>query len=373
LTDKTQIKKTAIIKTEKKIYSYQETRLIWRQICRLKDKSYTYHEIHDLLNVSVSVIQDVIKKYKDLNKDSKSNKDNESNKKTKLIPTPKIRGRKNGEKRILSKQQEIEIKRLLVDKNPSQLEFECFLWNLNTVREFIKQKYSIAISKESIRRYLEEWGMSYQRPAKRAYNQKEVDICAFKTLIFPEIKRLAKEENAEIYFGDETGVNNQSYNPAGYSLKNNPPIVQFQTSRETINMLSAISPSGEHKFMLYEDSTTQQKLIEFMQNLIKDKQKNKDKVYLILDNLKVHHGKLIKTFIEENKTKISIFYFPSYSPELNPDEYLNNVLKMYIHTGFPPKTKEQIKTKMEKYMHSITPEQIQKLFLHPKLSYQEIF
>ena len=284
MVDKTQIKKT-IIKTEKKIYSYQETKLIWRQICRLKDKNYTYHEIHDLLNISVSVIQDVIKKYKDLNKNSESNsesntesnsesntesnsesntesnKNNKSNKKTKSIPTPKIRGRKNGEKRILSKQQEIEIKRLLIDKNPSQLEFECFLWNLNTVREFIKHKYNITISKESIRRYLEEWGMSYQRPAKRAYNQKEVDICAFKTLIFPEIKRLAKEENAEIYFGDETGVNNQSYNPAGYSLKNNPPVIKFQTSRETINMLSAISPSGEHKFMLYEDSTTQQKLI----------------------------------------------------------------------------------------------------------------
>ena len=55
--------------------------------------------------------------------------------------------------------------------------------------------------------------------------------------------------------------------------------------------------------------------------------------------------------------------------ELNPDEYLNNVLKMYIHTGFPPKTKEQIKTKMEKYISYITPEQIKKLFLHPKLSY----
>jgi transposase len=58
--------------------------------------------------------------------------------------------------------------------------------------------------------------------------------------------------------------------------------------------------------------------------LIKDSIK---KVFFILDNLKVHHGKIVSAFIRKNKKDIELFYLPAYAPERNPDEYLNGNLK----------------------------------------------
>lgn len=66
--------------------------------------------------------------------------------------------------------------------------------------------------------------------------------------------------------------------------------------------------------------------IEFLERLLKDIQR---KVYIILDNLKVHHGKIVAEWVEEHKNHIQLFFLPSYSPEYNPDEYLNNDLKQW--------------------------------------------
>jgi transposase len=59
-----------------------------------------------------------------------------------------------------------------------------------------------------------------------------------------------------------------------------------------------------------------------MSKLIENKEQ---KVFLILDNLRVHHSKIVKQWAEDNKEKIELFYLPSYSPEKNPDEYLAHI------------------------------------------------
>ncbi|OOG51183.1 hypothetical protein B0E49_16295 [Polaromonas sp. C04] len=56
-------------------------------------------------------------------------------------------------------------------------------------------------------------------------------------------------------------------------------------------------------------------LIEFLRRLIKNAGR---KIYLILDNLRVHHSKPVKAWLAEHKTEIEVFYLPSYSPELTP-------------------------------------------------------
>jgi hypothetical protein len=65
-----------------------------------------------------------------------------------------------------------------------------------------------------------------------------------------------------------------------------------------VNLISAISNQGKLRFTLYEDNMTQQKLIIFCKRLIKTVG---HKVFLILDNLKVHHGKLFKKWVADNK------------------------------------------------------------------------
>ena len=94
-------------------------------------------------------------------------------------------------------------------------------------------------------------------------------------------------------------------------------------------------------------------------------------MFLILDNLKVHHGKIVKSWLDEHKTEIELFFIPPYSPELNPDEYLNHTLKLYIHSGITPRTKEDISNKTHKFMHRLLyyPNEIAAFFRHKNLRY----
>ena len=347
------------MKNEEKINlkraTYEQLCLIWKQVIVLKKKSYIGTEISDLTGMPENRISQIWQMYL----------------KTGKIPKPKKRGRKVGDGKLLSLEQETEIKRIIIDKNPDQMKLACYLWTINAVRELIRQKYDIQLGKETIREYLQSWGMSSQRPAKRAYKQDEKAVEAFKNEAYPEIQKRAKMENAEIYFGDETGINNQAYNPRGYAPKGQTPVVKVEVSRKRVNMMSAVSPSGHHKFKLYEDSTTQQKLIEFMAALVKDKRKNK--IYLILDNLKVHHGKLVLAWLEEHKDEIEVFYFPSYSPKINPDEYLNQILKQDMGAGIPPRNEKQITKKIMSFMERLSTDMVKMIFHHPKLAYQKNF
>jgi len=334
--------------------TFEQSCLVWKQIILLKKKGKTEQEISEMVGFSLRRVQEIWKRYRETGK----------------IPVPKIRGRKFGKDRILSPEQEKEIKKIIVEKYPDQLKFECCLWTPGVVKMLIEQKFNIKISKQGMRDYLERWGMTCQRPAKQARKQNHQNTETFKNEVYPKLKRLANSQNAEIFYADETGINNQAHNLCGYAPKNNPPVVKFETSRETVNMLSAVSPSGEFKFMFYEEKMSQQKLIEFMVRLIKDKKKSK--IFLFLDNLQTHHGKLVKDFAEKNKQTISIYYFPSYSPEINPQEYLNNILKQNIHSGLPPKNKKEIKEKTQKFMDSVPQETVKNLFNHPKLTYQKV-
>jgi transposase len=347
------------MKNEEKInlktLDYKAHCLLWRQVVSFHKKGLTMDKTHELLGLSRSRIQFILGEYK----------------KTGKVPKPKKRGRKVGEKKLLSPEQEKEIKDIIIDKDPDQMKLSCYLWTGNIVRELIKQKYGIELGKETVREYLLSWGMSSQRPSKQAYKQDEKAVKTFKDEVYPAIKKRAKQENAEIYFGDETGINNQAYNPRGYAPKGQTPVVKVEVSRKRVNMMSAVSPSGHHKFKLYEESTTQQKLIEFMSALIKDKKK--DKIFFFLDNLKVHHGKLVLAWLAEHKEEIEVFYFPSYSPEINPDEYLNQILKQDMCSGIPPRNEKQITKKIMRFMGRLTEQTVQMLFHHPKLAYQQNF
>ena len=120
--------------------------------------------------------------------------------------------------------------------------------------------------------------------------------------------------------------------------------------------------------MVYQDTMNQQRLICFMEHLVRA---SKQKVFLILDNLKVHHGKLVAAWLEKHKEKIVVFFLPPYAPEYNPDEYLNHALKISVHSGQLPYTSEDISHKIQSFMRKLQhhPSIVSNFFRHPLLSY----
>ena len=282
--------------------------------------------------------------------------------------TPRTRGRKQGEKTLLSKDQETEIKQTIIDKTPDQLKMSFMLWTRKAISEHVYKKFGILMSERCVTNYLKRWGFTCQRPTTKAYSQDNVKVDRFMKEEYPAIAQKAKEEKAEIYWGDETGIDNQENRQRGFAPKGKPPILKVEARPERVNMMAAINNYGKVRFMFYEANMNQQRLMDFMRRMIRDVSR---KIYLILDNLKVHHGKLVQQWLEKNKDRIEVFYLPSYSPELNPDEYLNQALKQDVHKGINPRTKADIRHKSQSFMRRIQrkPERVKAFFRHPKLAY----
>ena len=133
-------------------------------------------------------------------------------------------------------------------------------------------------------------------------------------------------------------------------------------------MISAVSSQGKVRFMIYQGTMNQQRLICFLERLVRG---SKRKVFLILDNLKVHHGKRVTAWLDKHKDKMEVFFLPPYAPEYNPDEYLNHALKISVHSGRLPYTSEAISHKMQSFMRKLQhhPLTVSNFFLHSLLSY----
>lgn len=281
---------------------------------------------------------------------------------------PKVRGRKEGEQRNLAADQEAAVKQLLIDKTPDQLKLQFALWTREAVRQAIKKKFGIDLPLRTITDYLKRWGFTPQKPAKRAYEQNNKAVQQWLDTSYPEITARAKQEKAEIHWGDETGVQSDAYNAKGFAPKGKTPIVRLNAKKSSINMISAITNQGKVRFMLYGENMTSQVFIKFLARLIKDA---KSKVFLILDNHRVHHSKLVKAWLGQHTEQIELFFLPSYSPELNPDEYLNGNLKQKVRSGIPARSQKDLIKKTRSFMKTLQrrPHHVKGYFRHPLVAY----
>jgi len=280
----------------------------------------------------------------------------------------KKRGRPVGSCRKLDKEQEKEIRKAIRDKCPDQLKLQFALWTRLAVQQLIKKLWGIEIPIRTIGDYLNRWNFTPQKPLKRAYEQNPKAVKKWLEEEYPVIKKQAKKENAEIHWGDETGLCNDSYHGRSYAPRGKTPAIRLSAKCKRVNLISSITNQGKVRFMIYSNRMNADTLIRFLKRLIKDADR---KIFLILDNLKVHHSYKVRDWLAEHIDEIEVFFLPSYSPELNPDEYLNCDLKAGVHSGPPARSKEQLKAKALSHLRKLQklPGRVMKYFKHPKIVY----
>jgi transposase len=283
--------------------------------------------------------------------------------------TPKATGRKEGEKRQLSPGQELHIQRQICKNRPEQLKMDFALWTRGAVMLLIEQEFLLKLPIRTVGEYLKRWGFTPQKPIKRAYEQRPEAVKQWLDEQYPEIATRAKAQDAEIHWGDETGVVNTDVRGRGYQPKGQTPVAcAVGGTRHKLSMISTVTNQGKTRWMIIEDAFNSDKLIEFLEALIKDADK---KIFLILDNLRVHHSKPVKAWFGEHQEKIEVFYLPSYSPELNPDERLNADLKYALGSKVQARTKDKLKqvTKAHMEMLENNPARVRSYFEDPKIKY----
>ena len=324
-----------------------------KQAIRLRKRGETYKAIGAILGVHKHTAWKWWKKYQA-----------EGAKGLKIKP----RGRRVGAQRRLEIAQELWIQQLITDHTPDQLKLTFALWTRQAVQEIIQCEYGVRMPIRTIGAYLQRWGFTPQKPAKQAYEQRPAAVQKWLNEEYGAMAQRAKQEQAEIHWGDETGIRSDSQHGRSYAPKGKTPVIRLSAKRTSVNMISTVPNQGKVRFMMYKETMSAQVLITFMKQLIKGAGR---KIFLVLDNLRVHHAKLVKEWVDKHCQEIELFYLPSYSPGLNPDEYLNGDLKAGVHSRPPSRSQKHLIKQVKSHMMKLQklPARVSRYFKHPKIAY----
>ena len=279
------------------------------------------------------------------------------------------RGRRPDEQKALSAEQEIRIKRLITEHCPDQLEIPCALWTREAVNLLIERETGVHLSARStVSSYLHAWHFTPQRPRKRASERRDPAISTWLDRDYPAIVARAKAEGAEIHWGDETGLSNQASYGRSFAPAGQTPVISRPATRFTYSMISTLTNLGTVRFMIYEGALNAALFLNFLRRLIKDARR---KVFLIVDNLRVHWAKSVTDWVNANHDRIALFYLPPYAPEYNPDEFMHNDLKQGMARQRIPKDKAALKSGLRSHMRSLQrrPNKVRAFFQAPTVRY----
>ena len=259
------------------------------------------------------------------------------------------KGPAKGSGTLLSSGQAKAIRQLIVDKCPEQLKLPFFLWTRDAVRELIANKYGVEISIRTAGNYLRDWGFTVQKPTRRAYEQNSDAVDRWLTEEYPALRQRAKGEKALIYWGDEMGLRSDDQTGRSYGLRGQTPVIPGTGKRFGCNMISAVTNQGHLCFQIFEGSFNAKLFLGFLARLHKQA---KRKVILIVDGHPVHRAKLVQAWRTQHQDQVELIYLPGYSPELNPDELLNNDVKRTALRQKRPRNVHQLKADVRSFLFS---------------------
>ena len=297
----------------------------------LKKKRGTQHQASEIFGLSQSGIEKIWRRYKTEGKRG-------------IIE--KKRGVQGGKK--INGKQSAEVRQLIKDKLPDQLKLPFGLWTREAVQQLIWDRYGIELSRWQVGRYLKSWGYTPQKPISKAFEQKPEKVKEWLEKEYPAIKKRAAKENAIIYFGDETGMRSDHQAGRSYAPKGETPVIKKTGQRFSLNMISAISNQGHLQFMIIDGRFNSEVFETFLRQMIKY---SRQKIYFVTDGHPAHKTKKLNEWLSANTNKIEVFFLPPYSPELNPQEYVNQDVKTNIIGKKRPINKTQMRTNVEDFMY----------------------
>jgi len=277
-------------------------------------------------------------------------------------------GRPVGSGRLLSPAQEARVEAVVVGSSPADQGIAAGLWTRQAVRQLIRQEFGLRLSIRAVGDYLRRWGLTPQRPVRHATRQQPEEVRHWLEQEYPALAARAKAEGAEIQWGDETGVQAEATRQRGYAPRNEPPQQEVSGHRFRVNMISTITNEGKLRFMLYQGKMTGALFVLFLSRLVAGATR---KIILIVDRLKVHEADEVAVWLYRHQDQLEIVGWPRYTPERNPDEYLNHDVKENLHSDGPAASPQELTGKLRNFMQHLgkLPEHIQAYFEHPKVAY----
>jgi transposase len=217
--------------------------------------------------------------------------------------------------------------RMILGGCPDQLSLPFALWTREAVQRLLSRKFDVQVSVWTVGRYLRAWGLTPQKPVRRAYEQDPVAVRKWLEEEYPAIRVQARQWKAQIHWLDEMGLRSDHQAGRSYGRRGRTPVIWGTGQRFRCNMISSITNRGRLSFMIFRQRFTARVFLNFLNRLLRQTRKTRRKIFLIVDGHPVHKSRSVRRWLAEHAEQIRIFRLPSYSPELNPDELLNQDVK----------------------------------------------
>ena len=286
-----------------------------------------------------------------------------------LALSQELRGRLQSEGRHLSAEQELELQELILATFPHELEIDSALWTRRAVQQLIEDHCGLKMPIRTVGSYLQRWGFTPQKPLKRAYEQDPNAVQQWIDVEYPALVERAATVGAEIAWGDESGLRSDAQTGRGYSLVALTPEIDLsQKKRHRINFIASLNNQGLIRFMLYAGKLNSLVFITFLERLIEGRDRQ---LIWIVDRHPVHRAQAVQDWLTSHSQQIEFVFLPSYSPHLNPVEYLNGDVKQGVHSKAPTRNFEQLKLRVMSHLHKLQklPARVTSYFQHPDIAY----
>jgi transposase len=233
-------------------------------------------------------------------------------------------GRKAGQARKLTPDQERALVEAIIEFEPEQLDLGGKLWTRGKATQLARRLFGVSYTERGMGKLLRRRGLSFQRPDRRAIEANPEAMAEWVQATYPALVERAEREGAVILFADQVGVRSDHLSGSTWGRVGETPTVARTGKRFSLNAMSAISPRGDMRFTVFAGRFDTTEFLTFCTRLISGYD---TKIHLVADGHPVHRSKVAKKWMAEHAAQIELHYLPAYAPHLNPDELVNADLK----------------------------------------------
>lgn len=301
----------------------------------IEQKGYSTDQVADVLGISRSSVFEWVKRYREGGWEA--------------LET----GSSPGAPPIITPPIDAWLRRTVLDKTPQDFGYETVLWTRDILAELLELHFDIQVAGTTVSQHLKRLGLSYQTPWFRAAEQKPEAVERFVTDTFPRIQRLAEKLQADIAFEDEAGIGLRTHAGKTWGAVGTTPQVRGSEQRSGLNLLSSVTAAGAMEFSIEDAKIDSERYIAFLEKLIA----NRDHpLIIIVDGAPFHRSKKTREFVRAHRDQIRVYFLPTYSPELNPDEQVWNTVKNKRVGRQAIKTKDDLKRSVQSALQSLKEE-----------------
>jgi transposase len=223
----------------------------------------------------------------------------------------------------------------LIDEGPLQAGFSGACWRSPMIQQLMYDRFGVFYHVFYMAQLLKNLGFRYQKAAFVSDPLDEGKRQAWGPTTWPQMLRLANEQKALLWFGDEASFPQWGTLSYTWARRGHQPMVKTSGKRKGYKVFGVIEYfTGRFWYQGQEGRLTSETYMAFLTRVLAQVTQP---IMLIQDGAKYHTSVAMQRFFALHTERLTVFQLPSYSPDYHPIEKLwKKVKKEGTHLQYFP-------------------------------------